>query len=250
MEGDREKSIRCAQQSQCIAHIIELAKSMNRPPRDFVVRWFDAVSEKTAARSTWEKDVDSFQERVQGRAIEKKKEEEEAKRKRKDLEESYVIKKMKESKKKKENGEEGDEEEDDDDEDEDGEEYEEEEKKVYYKKAPNGKVTEMVPEEGEELREAVPLVVAMKEMTLEERMSMSPGGDIDPLAVLDSLPAALRACFETQDVGKLLELQKTMPSSEFNPALLKCIKAGLWSQPMGEEDDVEEEVDNIVGEQD
>merc|ERR1712194_986266 len=138
---------------------------------------------------------------------------------------------MKESKKKKENGEAGAGDEDEEDSEDDDEiAVANQTKEVYYKKAPLGKTAqEMEPEEGEEFREAVPLVVAMKEMSKEERVSMSPGGDIDPLEVLESLPKEMRECFEKQNVGMLLELQKTMHSTVFNPILIKCIKAGLWS---------------------
>merc|ERR1712183_93476 len=83
-----------------------------------------------------------------------------------------------------------------------------------------------------------PLVEAMKEMTKEERIAMAPG-KIDPLEVFENLPIEMRQCFEKQDIPGLVELQKTMDPKIFNPALIQCIKAGLWTQPMDDDDDDE-----------
>ena len=69
------------------------------------------------------------------------------------------------------------------------------------------------------VKEAVPLVEAMKEMTKEERMSMAPGG-LDPLEVFESLPPEFQECFTSQDVQKLVDLQKTMDPAVFNPNLV------------------------------
>jgi len=71
---------------------------------------------------------------------------------------------------------------------------------------------------------------------------MSPADPpIDPLEVFDSLPREMQECFESQEVQKLVDLQKNMDPKIFNPNLMLCIKAGLWSQPMGESDDDEED---------
>lgn len=49
----------------------------------------------------------------------------------------------------------------------------------------------------------------------------------------------MQDCFLSGDVQKLVDLQKSMDPKIFNPNMVRCMKAGLWSQPMG--DDSEEE---------
>ncbi|CAD7975865.1 unnamed protein product [Amoebophrya sp. A25] len=198
MAGNRKKMYQCAQQSQLLTHIKELAKSFGRPPRDIVTRWFDKIADNDDAKKIWENDVDGFAEKVKARAIEKKKEQEEEAKRKKEAETNYVA-------------------------------------EHYWKR--KEEVDE--DDEDEERGEAVPLVQAMKQMTKEERLKMAPGG-IDPLEVFENLPAEMRECFESQEVGRLVELQKTMDPRIFNPALMQCIQAGLWHQP--DMDDDEEEV--------
>ena len=56
----------------------------------------------------------------------------------------------------------------------------------------------------------------------------------------------MQNCFKSQDVGSLVELQKTMPADVFNPALVRCMKAGLWSQPSGDDDEAGGDEEEVV----
>ncbi|CAD7946900.1 unnamed protein product [Amoebophrya sp. A120] len=201
MEGNRKRSYKCAQQSQLLTHVKELAKSFGRPPRDIVTRWFQKVADNEDARKIWEADVDGFAKRVQERAVEKKKEEAEEKLRKREEEEKYVA--------------------------------------THWKRKDQIDAKEEEDEEYE-IGEAVPMVEAMKQMTKQERIEMAPGG-LDPLEVFEELPQEMRRCFESQDTQMLVDLQKTMDPAIFNPHLIKCIKAGLWSQPMGDDSDDEKE---------
>lgn len=52
MEGDKEKRMyKYAQQNQLLAHITELAKGFQRPPRDLVVRWFEKIATNEGAKN-------------------------------------------------------------------------------------------------------------------------------------------------------------------------------------------------------
>ena len=205
MEDNSKQALKCAQQSQLLAHITELAASFKRPARDLVVQWFAKVQDKPEAMAVWEADAQRFHENVRLRSVEKKKEEKEDAAKGRENEENFVARSYKRP---------------EDLEDEDAE---------------------------FEQREAVPLIEAMKDMTLEERLAMAPGG-LDPLEVFEALPEEFKKCFECQEVQALVDLQKTMDPAIFNPHLIKCIKAGLWSQPSGEEGEEFEEVDEQTGE--
>lgn len=74
MANNSKKMYKCAQQSQMLSHITELARSFQRPPRDIVYRWFEKVADNENARAIYERDVDDFAKKVKGRAIEKFKE--------------------------------------------------------------------------------------------------------------------------------------------------------------------------------
>lgn len=82
---------KCAQQTQMLTHIKELARSMSRPARDLVVRWFDKVIENENARNVWQTDVDQFAEKVRARAVQKRQEEKEARNRQRQKEEAYVA---------------------------------------------------------------------------------------------------------------------------------------------------------------
>lgn len=89
------------------------------------------------------------------------------------------------------------------------------------------------------MAESVPLVEAMKEMSKEDRMRMSPKG-LDPLEVFESLPALMKECFTCQDVQKLVDAQKSMDEKTFGYHLMRCVDSGLW-QPGGAGEEEEEE---------
>merc|ERR1712150_98863 len=200
MEGNSAMMYKCAQQSQLLTHIKELAKSFQRPARDLVGRWFDKTTENEHAYKIYKDDVDQFAEKVKGRARDKRKEEAAEKARQREMEQAYVVKNM--NRKPKDDG------------------HDEDDYEVEYKRP-----EEVEGVEDHEYREAVPLVQAMRDMTKEQRLGMAPGG-LDPLEVFEGLPREMQKCFEEQNIPALIELQRTMPGDVFNPHLMRCIKAG------------------------
>jgi len=73
----------------------------------------------------------------------------------------------------------------------------------------------------------VPLVEAMYQMSVEERMG--PGG-LDPVEVFESLPEALQECFKSGDVEMLKKVAGQMVPADFDRHFQRCVDAGLWSQ--------------------
>lgn len=73
----------------------------------------------------------------------------------------------------------------------------------------------------------VPLVEAMHEMPLEQRMG--PGG-LDPVEVFAELPVELQDCFRSGDIDQLKKVAAGMDRAVFDNHFKRCIDAGLWSQ--------------------
>uniref|UniRef100_A0A7S3NDY3 Hsp90 chaperone protein kinase-targeting subunit n=1 Tax=Aureoumbra lagunensis TaxID=44058 RepID=A0A7S3NDY3_9STRA len=73
MNGFHEKMKRAAQNSQLLAHITELAVSMNRHPRDVVLPFFHRIQDSNYL-SGFQDAVQGFITRIQKRAIDKRKE--------------------------------------------------------------------------------------------------------------------------------------------------------------------------------
>ncbi|KAK6030404.1 Cdc37 Hsp90 binding domain protein [Ostertagia ostertagi] len=61
----------------------------------------------------------------------------------------------------------------------------------------------------------------------EKRIAAAPGG-LDPQEVYESLPAEMRAAFDSQDVSKLQEVALTMDREVFAYHFQRCIESGLW----------------------
>jgi cell division cycle protein 37 len=61
----------------------------------------------------------------------------------------------------------------------------------------------------------------------EARIKASPGG-LDPIEVMESLPAEMREAFESQEVHRLQEVAAKMDIAVFQNHLDRCIKSGLW----------------------
>ncbi|VDL71433.1 unnamed protein product [Nippostrongylus brasiliensis] len=61
----------------------------------------------------------------------------------------------------------------------------------------------------------------------EKRIAAAPGG-LDPQEVYESLPAEMRAAFDSQDVSKLQEVAVTMDREVFSYHFQRCIESGLW----------------------
>jgi len=100
-------------------------------------------------------------------------------------------------------------------------------------------------------REVVPLVEAMREMTLEERRG--PGG-LDPVEVFETLPPQFQECFTTQNVDLLHQVAATMPKAEFMHHFNRCKASGLWTEaPDDEEQDasqIQAPTDDVGGDVD
>jgi len=74
MQGNRKQVERLCFQSQIIFKIHELAKPIDRPPRDLIPRFFERF-EKDEARGAFQQGVDNFIDGISKRAVEKKTEE-------------------------------------------------------------------------------------------------------------------------------------------------------------------------------
>lgn len=80
--------------------------------------------------------------------------------------------------------------------------------------------------EAQEKGEAVPLIEAMYDMKLEDRMG--PGG-LDPVEVFESLPEKMQECFKSGDVEELKKYAAESDPKEFEGHFKRCIDAGLWN---------------------
>jgi cell division cycle protein 37 len=77
MKGNKERVLKFGRQGQIISQIHQLAKPMNRPPRDLVHRFFDKF-QTGEAMGAFQEGVDHFLKQIAARAVVKKKEEEDA----------------------------------------------------------------------------------------------------------------------------------------------------------------------------
>jgi cell division cycle protein 37 len=77
MAGNTKMVEQLARQGQIVSQIHQLAKPMNRPPRDLVQRFFDKF-DAGVAQDAFQEGVDHFLGHIRRRAVEKKKEEAEA----------------------------------------------------------------------------------------------------------------------------------------------------------------------------
>jgi len=68
----------------------------------------------------------------------------------------------------------------------------------------------------------------IREVEEEERLKRLGPGGLDPFEVLETLPEALRKCFETQDIPLLKETIKTMDEEECKYHMKRCVDSGLW----------------------
>uniref|UniRef100_A0A7S1ALX1 Hsp90 chaperone protein kinase-targeting subunit n=1 Tax=Noctiluca scintillans TaxID=2966 RepID=A0A7S1ALX1_NOCSC len=76
MAGNKERVQKLSTQGQIISQIHQLAKPMNRPPRDLVHRFFERF-ESDQAQAAFQEGVDHFLGHIQKRAVQKKAEMEE-----------------------------------------------------------------------------------------------------------------------------------------------------------------------------
>jgi len=74
----------------------------------------------------------------------------------------------------------------------------------------------------------------------ERQKEMGPGG-LHPGDVMESLPQAMRECFEERDIGKLQKVVSEMDQKEAAYHIERCVKSGLWLPEGGKGSPAEEE---------
>ena len=75
----------------------------------------------------------------------------------------------------------------------------------------------------------------------EEKDILGPGG-LNPFEVLNELPEAMRAAFDSQDVGQLRAVIASMEPREASMWMKKCVDSGLWN-PGGAGEDGDDDGD-------
>merc|ERR1712018_715826 len=68
---------------------------------------------------------------------------------------------------------------------------------------------------------------AQREEELDRQNRIGPGG-LDPVEVFDSLPDALKECFESQDIQRLQDTIKNMNQDDARYHMKRCVDSGLW----------------------
>ncbi len=88
-----------------------------------------------------------------------------------------------------------------------------------------------------------------REREMAEEVPLGPGG-LNPVEVLNSLPAPLREAFQSQSVERLKQVIASMAPAEARAHMKRCVDSGLWvagdnsiyeNGDGGEEDEEEEE---------
>ena len=69
---------------------------------------------------------------------------------------------------------------------------------------------------------------AMKKIEEEDRQKRLGPGGLDPLEVIESLPAELRECFESQNIPKLQTVLSDMTKEDAAYHMRRCVDSGLW----------------------
>ncbi|KAK2717960.1 hsp90 co-chaperone Cdc37-like [Artemia franciscana] len=68
----------------------------------------------------------------------------------------------------------------------------------------------------------------MEEAEEEERQKRLGPGGLDPVEVFESLPEALKECFEKQDIPLLQQIIAKMEPTEAKYHMKRCVDSGLW----------------------
>lgn len=84
-------------------------------------------------------------------------------------------------------------------------------------------------------RAKVKLEEAMREVEEEERQARLGPGGLDPLEVLETLPADLKECFESRDTSKLKDVLAKMDDKDAQYHMKRCVDSGLWVLPANDE---------------
>lgn len=77
-------------------------------------------------------------------------------------------------------------------------------------------------------RAKVRIEEATKKVEEEERQKRLGPGGLDPVEVMESLPEALRNCFETRDVSTLQAVLSSMSKEDAAYHMKRCVDSGLW----------------------
>lgn len=77
-------------------------------------------------------------------------------------------------------------------------------------------------------RAKIKIEAAMKEIEEEEKKKRLGPGGLDPFEVIETLPADLRECFETQDLDKLQDVLAAMGEEDAKYHMKRCVDSGLW----------------------
>merc|ERR1712008_245627 len=83
------------------------------------------------------------------------------------------------------------------------------------------------------------MVEAQREEELDKEARLGPGG-LDPVEVFESLPDALKECFESHDIAKLQECIKAMNPEDARHHMKRCVDSGLW-KPSADDPDTNPE---------
>jgi len=80
---------------------------------------------------------------------------------------------------------------------------------------------------------------AEREEELDKQNRLGPGG-LDPVEVFESLPDALKECFESQDIQRLQDTIKAMNQDDARYHMKRCVDSGLW-KPSADDPDTNPE---------
>lgn len=90
-------------------------------------------------------------------------------------------------------------------------------------------------------RSAEKIADALKEAEEEERKARLGPGGLDPLEVFETLPEALKKCFETQDLPLLQQTIAEMPREVASYHMKRCVDSGLWIPDAKAKDKMDED---------
>lgn len=84
-------------------------------------------------------------------------------------------------------------------------------------------------------------------MEEEERQKRLGPGGLDPVEVFETLPAELKSCFESQNIGLLQETIAKMDEKDARYHMKRCVDSGLWV-PEANKKEPEEQEETVYAE--
>uniref|UniRef100_A0A1B6BYC6 Hsp90 co-chaperone Cdc37 n=1 Tax=Clastoptera arizonana TaxID=38151 RepID=A0A1B6BYC6_9HEMI len=92
------------------------------------------------------------------------------------------------------------------------------------------------------------LAEGLAEIEEEERQARLGPGGLDPFEVLETLPEALKECFEKQDIPLLQKTIASLPQEEAVYYMKRCVDSGLWvPEGKSKSDEQDDGNENKVG---